>query len=178
MPFYPGPGVGGHCIAQDPYYLIDRAHRAGFEHTFLKLARSINEAMPSYVASGIEEELKKQGLELSKAKIACLGQSYKPNVDDPRESPAIKVVEILKQKGANPKVFDPFIPEKSNAKSLEEAVEKADCIVLLTDHSLFLEKLSPLFLKTTGAKLVFDARNALDKKAIESSGAKYRGIGR
>jgi len=178
MPFYPGPGVGGHCIAQDPYYLIDRAHRAGFEHKFLRFAREINEGMPFYVVELVERLLLKTGKTLKDSKIAVLGIAYKPDVDDPRESPSLKIIEFLKRKGANTVSFDPFIPGKSTAKSLDEATENADCVVIATHHSQFLKKLSPNYLKEKGVKAVVDARNCLDKKAIEEAGIEYKGIGR
>ncbi len=178
MPFYPGPGVGGHCIAQDPYYLIDRAEKAGFEHKFLRLARKINEAMPEYVVSVVEQGLGAKGLKLSDAKIACLGLAYKPNVDDIRQSPAVKIVKLLEEKGAKLNVFDPFLPKLSNTVSLREAVKGTNCLLLLTNHNVFVKELSPDFIKGIGVKLVVDARNVLDKDGITNVGIIYKGIGR
>jgi len=178
MPFYPGPGVGGHCIAQDPYYLIARAKTAGFEHRFLRLAREINKAMPAYVAGLVEHTIENLGIEPEKATVSVLGLAYKPDVDDLRESPSIKIVELLEKKGFKVNAFDPFVPEKSSQVSLEEALEGADCIVLGTHHSKFKQKLSPAFLKENGVKAVVDARNFLDKQGIEAKGIIYKGIGR
>ncbi|MDP2973514.1 MAG: nucleotide sugar dehydrogenase, partial [Candidatus Diapherotrites archaeon] len=98
MPFYPGPGVGGHCIAQDPYYLIARAKQVGFTHRFLQLAREINNSMPLHTVSLVGRSLGRLGLRPANAKIAVLGVSYKPNVDDPRESPALKIIELLRKR--------------------------------------------------------------------------------
>lgn len=178
MPFYPGPGVGGHCIAQDPYYLIARAEKAGFKHKFLSLAREINESMPVYTVNLVEEALKKIGKKLDNASIAVLGLSYKPDVDDTRKSPALELVKILKKNKASVKVFDPWAEKQSNVKSLNEAVKDADVVVLVTHHSAFVEKISPDFLAQNGVKAVVDTRNVLDKKGIKEKGLVFRGIGR
>ena len=178
MPFYPGPGVGGHCIAQDPYYLIASAKKAGFEHSFLKLAREINNSMPAHVVNLIEDVLTGLGVGVKGAKICLLGLSYKPEIDDTRESPALKIAELLRAKGVVLKAFDPFVEGKSNAGSLEEAVKGADVVVLATHHKQFLEKLTASYLKGEGVRAVVDARNALDAKAIVSKGIVYKGIGK
>ncbi|MFA4855162.1 MAG: nucleotide sugar dehydrogenase [archaeon] len=178
MPFYPGPGVGGHCIAQDPYYLIARSESFGFEPKFLKLARQINESMPSYTVSLVESMLGKSGIQARGAKIALLGLSYKPDIDDSRESPALKILALLKERGADVRAFDPFVKKKSNAASLEEAIKGCDCVVLATHHGQFIEKLSPPMLKKLGVKIVVDARNVLDKEGILKQGIAYKGIGR
>ncbi len=178
MPFYPGPGVGGHCIAQDPYYLIARAEEAGFQHSFLKLARSINESMPSYVSQLVEGALLKSGAKIKGAKVAVLGLSYKPDVDDTRKSPALEIIKLLEQKGCKINVFDPWVLEDGNVSSLEEALENVDAIVLATNHKIFIEKLKPSFLKGKNIRVVIDTRNALDKFGIEAEGILYKGIGR
>ncbi len=178
MPFYPGPGVGGHCIAQDPYYLIERARQSGFKHSFLALAREINNSMPSYVVLLVEGLLQKAKIDLKNAKISVLGLSYKPEIDDVRESPALKIASLLKPKVAKLTLFDPFVLEKSNVSSLDLALKDCDCIVLATNHRVFLEKLLPSFLKSKSVKAVLDARNALDKQGIEREGILYKGIGR
>ncbi len=178
MPFYPGPGVGGHCIAQDPYYLIASAKKAGFEHSFLKLAREINESMPAYVVKLAEETLKELGIGVNGAKICLLGLSYKPGIDDTRESPALKIAELLKAKGAVLKMFDPFVANKSNASSLDEAVKGVDLVVLATHHKKLFKKLTATYLKSKGVKAVVDARNVLNGPDIKSKGIVYKGIGK
>ena len=178
MPFYPGPGVGGHCISQDPYYLIARSESAGFEPKFLKLARHINEAMPSYVVSLVEAMLAKMNIMPGNAMVAVLGLAYKPEVDDPRESPALKIVSLLKQKGIKVKTFDPFIKKESNANSAAEAIAGADCVVLATHHKALIEFLSPARLEKSGVKAIVDARNALDRDGIRGKGILFKGIGR
>jgi len=178
MPFYPGPGVGGHCIAQDPYYLIDRAKKAGFEHQFLQLARDINEGMPEYIVGLVEGSLKEAGLGFGDAKISVFGLAYKPEVDDDRESPGLKIVELLEAKGASVNAFDPFVQGKSTVSSIDSALQGCDCLVLVTHHKQFLQKLFPSFIAEKGVKVVVDARNALDKLGIVKRGIVYKGIGR
>ena len=178
MPFYPGPGVGGHCIAQDPYYLIARSESFGFEPKFLKLARQINESMPSYTVSLVESMLGKSGIQVRGSKIALLGLFYKPDIDDSRESPALKILALLKERGADIRAFDPFVKKKSNIASLEEAIKGCDCVVLATHHRQFVERLSSQMLKKSNVHIVVDARNVLDKEGILKQGIAYKGIGR
>jgi len=178
MPFYPGPGVGGHCIAQDPYYLIARAQSAGFEHRFLRLAREINNSMPAYVAGLVESTMQSIGLSREKAVVSVLGLAYKPGIDDTRKSPSLEIISLLKAKGFKVRVFDPFLPKQSDAASLDETVKGCTVLVLATHHAQFLEKLSPKFLKAAGVRAVIDSRNALDKEGIGAEGIAYKGVGR
>lgn len=178
MPFYPGPGVGGHCIAQDPYYLIASAEKAGFEHRLLKLAREINESMPMHVVGLVEDSLQKVGVKLKGAKVAILGLAYKPGIDDIRQSPALKIIQLLNKKGVEVKSFDPFVLTKSNAGSLDEALENVSAVVLATDHKQFVQTLTPEFFSAKNVAVVVDARNALDAKGIIANGIIYKGIGR
>ena len=177
MPHYPGAGVGGHCISVDPYYLISKAKQLGFNHEFLKLARKINDGMPSYMVSLLENQLKKLNKGIENAKIGILGLTYKANVDDIRESPALKVIEILKSKNAEIFVFDPFVKEKSNVSSIEELLKKSDYIMLVTDHKEFRE-MDLDKLKESNIKIVIDGRNCLGKEKIKSLGILYHGVGR
>ena len=174
MPHWPGCGVGGHCISVDPYYLIDKAHKKGFEHEFLKLARSINNSMPGYTISRAEEALSKIGKKITDVKISVLGVAYKKNVDDPRESPALELIHELKELACKFNVFDPYLPKYSTVSSLQEALD-AECIIICTDHDLFTQ-IMPKQLKCI--KVLIDGRNCMDKKQLENSGIIYRGIGR
>tara|TARA_Y100000031_G_scaffold103001_1_gene112950 strand:- start:527 stop:1792 length:1266 start_codon:yes stop_codon:yes gene_type:complete len=177
MPHYPGTGVGGHCIPVDPYYLIEKAKQIGFSHKFLSLAREINNNMPQYTIELLESELKKSNINIKGAKVGILGIAYKADVDDIRESPALKVIEILKEKKAELFVFDPYVKEKSNVKDLNELLEKSDYLILATDHKEF-KNLNPEELKNNNIKIIIDGRNCLDKEEIKSLGIKYHGIGR
>ncbi|MBI2655707.1 nucleotide sugar dehydrogenase [Candidatus Woesearchaeota archaeon] len=177
MPHYPGAGVGGHCIAQDPYYMIERGRQLGFNHEFLMLARKINNNMPHYTVELLENELKKIKKSVKGAKVGVLGLAYKGNVDDIRESPAFEVINILNTKGADVFIFDPHVKAGSNVKDLDELLNKSDYLVLVTDHREFksvdLEKL-----KKHKILVVIDGRNCLDKEKIKSMGIAYHGIGR
>ena len=177
MPHYPGTGVGGHCIAVDPYYLISKAKQIGFNHDFLILARKINESMPSYTISLLENELKKLNKNLSGAKVGVLGLAYKANVDDTRESPSLELIKILKEKNAEVSVFDQHVKKGSNAKDINELLKKSDYIILATAHKEFRE-MDLNKLKENNIKAVIDGRNCLDKEKIKSLGIRYHGIGR
>ncbi len=173
----PGCGVGGHCIPVDPYYLIRYAKENGFTHRFLSLARDINNGMPTFTVSLLEEELRKQGKSIEHATVALLGLSYKANMSDLRESPALEIAKILTNRAARVRSFDPFIHEHSTALTLSEALRGADAVVIATAHDVFTS-LSPTILKEYGVTSVIDGRNCLSKEAFEEAGIAYRGIGR
>lgn len=177
MAHYPGAGVGGHCIPVDPYYLIDYAKKNGFAHKFLSLAREINEGMPQFTIELLEKALKKDGKKLKKAKIAVLGISYKPNVGDSRESPSFEIIELLEKKGAHVRTYDPYVPDKSNAKNFHEATLGADAVIVATAHKEFTQ-LAPRDFINRGVRIVIDGRNCLDEAGFEISDINYRGIGR
>jgi nucleotide sugar dehydrogenase len=177
MPHYPGCGVGGHCIAIDPYYLIDKAEESGFNHKFLKLAREINNSMPNYTLKKIISGLNKAKKSINGANIVILGLAYKPNVGDTRESPAFPVIEELENWGANLTVFDPYRLDLSNVKTLKEALNKKDCLIVITAHDEF-RKVTPERIKENRIKVVIDGRNIMDKDGIKKLGIIYEGIGR
>jgi len=177
LPHYPGVGVGGHCIPVDPYYLIEKAKQIGFNHEFLTLARKINESMPDYAIELLESQLKKSNQKIENAKIGILGLAYKADVDDIRESPSLKVIEILKNKKAGLFIFDPYIKNKSNVKDFNELLSKADYLILATDHNEF-KNMDLSKLKENNIKIVIDGKNCLDKEQIKSLGIYYHGIGR
>lgn len=178
MAHYPSCGVGGHCIPVDPYYLIERARKAGFNHRFLKLAREINNSMPSYTIDRLMDALNEIKRPIKGTKIGVLGLSYKADIDDLRESPALKIIELLKEKGASVEIFDPFFPEKSTVKSLIDLLRKSQAIVIATDHSDF-KKIPVTWLKRYGVKAIVDGKNCCkDKDKIEKMGIIYKGIGR
>lgn len=175
MAHYPGAGVGGHCIAVDPYYLINRALQDGFEHKFLKLAREINNSMPEYVVAKVVTALNQEKLAVNGTKITLLGLSYKPEISDIRESPAIEIKKSLKNLGAKLTIYDPFI--NSPIKNLPQAIKQAQAIVIATAHHEFANKL-PELLKNSHVKVIVDGRNCLDPKYFQTLGINYYGIGR
>ncbi len=164
-PFYPGPGLGGHCIPIDPFYLTWKAREVEFSTRFIELAGEINTGMPRYVVLKLVETLSERGVPIKGAKILVLGVAYKPNVDDVRESPALKVVELMRDWGMNVSYHDPYIPKYpktrrgdlglSSIELSEETVKNHDAVFILTDHSNIDYQWV-----TDRAKLVVDTRNA------------------
>lgn len=168
MPFYPGPGLGGHCIPIDPFYLAYRAKQFGQNTKFIELAGKINTQMPNYVIKVLESSLQaKFDKEIKGAKILIMGLAYKKNVDDTRESPAFVLLKLLKARGATVAYFDPFIPSipetrehaaHAGQKSIDwsaEELAKYDAALICTDHDgINYEEL------VAKSKLVIDTRNA------------------
>jgi UDP-N-acetyl-D-glucosamine dehydrogenase len=142
MPFYPGPGVGGHCIPIDPHYLEWKAKEYNFNTRFIGLAGEINRRMPGFVRSKARRVLNEAGIAPSRSKILALGAAYKKDISDWRESPAMDVIHLLLEDGADVKYHDAFVPEvQVNAQTLrsvelsDTVIESADLVVILTDHS-------------------------------------------
>jgi len=163
MPFYPGPGLGGHCIPVDPFYLSWKAREYDFHTQFIELAGKINENMPYYVADRLMGALNTQRKSLAGSRILVLGVAYKADIDDMRESPAIKVIDHLLEREAVVVYHDPFVPtyqydghEVEGVPLTEAEVEHADAVVILTAHSIV-----DYGLIASHAKLVFDTRNAM-----------------
>tara|TARA_A100001015_G_scaffold321384_1_gene451851 strand:+ start:5603 stop:6913 length:1311 start_codon:yes stop_codon:yes gene_type:complete len=161
--FYPGPGLGGHCIPIDPYYLSWIANKNNTKANFIELSAKINNSMPKYVVDKTFQILKKNKIKLAESKILLLGASYKKNVDDPRESPFFKILKIIKTKVGSVKYSDPFIPylktsrnynfKMKSIKVTKEKLKKFDCVVLITDHDNFPYKLIEKY-----SKLIVDCR--------------------
>lgn len=163
MPFYPGPGVGGHCIPVDPIYLSWKARMHGFEARFIDLASHVNSQMPHYVVSKVAEGLNEKKMSLKGAKVLVLGVAYKKDVKDLRESPALEIVELLDHKGAVVSYHDPYLPflkindiDLKSAKLTHDTLKGADCVVIITDHSNVDYEMV-----AEGAKLIVDTRNTL-----------------
>jgi len=157
MPFYPGPGVGGHCIPKDPLYLYWKAKHHGFKSKFIKLASQINSNMPVYVSNRIEDKI---GF-LKNKKILVIGVTYKKDVKDLRKSPAIDLIKILIGKGTNISYHDPLIPylrfEEINLKSIaisKSSLRRFDCVIIMTEHDLVNYKLIFRY-----SNFIFDTRN-------------------
>lgn len=176
MPHFPSCGVGGHCIPVDPYYLIERAKASGFDHKFLRTAREINNSMPEYTVSLLQAALNEIKKSMKGTSIGVLGIAYKANIDDVRESPALKIIELLKKHQANVLTYDPYILEKSTEKSLAQILKKSEALILVTNHAEF-EKIKPAVFKSNKIKVIIDGKNCLDKAAIEKLGIIYKGIG-
>jgi len=177
LPHYPGCGVGGHCIPVDPYYLIRQAKKNGFNHKFLELAREINESMPEYTVELLSEELNKIHMAINHAHIGILGLAFKPDVADTRESPAFKIIELLKNQEADLEIYDPHVADGSTVKDFKELLENSEALVVVTPHREFVN-MDLNGLKDSRVKIVIDGRNCLDKEKILEMGIAYRGIGR
>jgi len=177
MPHWPSCGVGGHCIPVDPYYLIEKVKELDFDHKFLRVARAINNSMPLYTVELLQDALNRIEKAIKNTNIGILGVSYKANVGDLRESPALKIIELLKEREAMPIVFDPYVPEKSNTGSVEDLLEKCEAVIVAADHKEFLE-IPPEKFKESGIKVIIDGKNCLDKEKILELGIVYKGIGR
>ncbi len=177
MPHWPSRGVGGHCIPVDPYYLIEKAKDYEFDHKFLRTARSINNSMPSYTVELLQDMLNRIEKPMKNANIGVMGVSYKADVGDLRESPAIKIMELLKKHEAKLHIYDPYLPEYSNVKSTAELLKKSEAVILVTNHSEFV-KIPPENFKKNKIKVIIDGMNCLDKEKIQKLGIIYKGIGR
>jgi UDP-N-acetyl-D-glucosamine dehydrogenase len=161
MPFYPGPGLGGHCIPIDPFYLSWKTKQAGIEARFIELAGYINGQMPHFVVTKIQDALNDRAKPVKGSHVHVLGVAYKRNIDDVRESPALDVIMLLEKLGAKVTYSDPFVSTirldgtSLCALAVDSSVEAADCVVIITDHTDFDYEL--IYDK---AKLIVDTRNA------------------
>jgi UDP-N-acetyl-D-glucosamine dehydrogenase len=161
MPFYPGPGLGGHCIPVDPFYLSWKARQNGFECRFIELAGHINASMPAFVVDRVGEALNTKKKALNGSRVHVFGVAYKKNVSDMRESPALDVLELLERRGAELSYTDPHVPvlkhgELGLTSVAESEVKDVDCVVICTDHQEF-----DFPSMVTRFPLVVDTRNAL-----------------
>jgi UDP-N-acetyl-D-glucosamine dehydrogenase len=181
MAFYPGPGIGGHCIPLDPHYLSWKARQHGFDSRFISLAEEVNSRMPEHVVTLVADGLNDVRKALNGAKVLLLGVAYKKDIDDVRESPALSIIDRLRAKGAEVSYHDPFVAELDfddahfeaggePLQSLElsdDALKSADCVVIVTDHSeIDYGRVTRL------ASLVVDTRNALNGDHRKASAAR------
>ncbi len=163
MPFYPGPGLGGHCIPVDPHYLSWKLRTLNYTARFIELADDVNRHMPDFVVSKIAEALNDDRKAINGSNILVLGVAYKPNVGDIRESPALDIILLLRDRGADVSYHDPLVPDLThegiplqNVSLTEERLARADCVVVVTHHETFDWRVV-----VDHARLVVDTRNAL-----------------
>ncbi len=181
MPFYPGPGIGGHCIPLDPHYLSWKARQHGFDSQFISLAEQVNSNMPGYVVKLVQHALNLEKKAVNGSKILILGVAYKNDIDDMRESPALSVIDLLRAKGAEVAYHDPFVPEVTfdhaytigdgeplyNQELTDAAIKEADCVIICTGHSnIDYNRVC------RHSKLIVDTRNALNEELRNCSNAK------
>ncbi len=181
MPFYPGPGIGGHCIPLDPHYLSWKARQHGFDSRFIGLAEEVNSRMPEHVVQLVADGLNDERKAMNGARVLLLGVAYKKDIDDVRESPALSIIDRLRAKGADVHYHDPFVSEirfddahteaggepLSSKPFTDEELSAADCIVIVTDHTGIDYKRVCLL-----APLVVDTRNALNGEVRRDSCAR------
>jgi UDP-N-acetyl-D-glucosamine dehydrogenase len=170
MAFYPGPGIGGHCIPLDPHYLSWKARQHGFDSRFIGLAEEVNSRMPQHVVQLVADGMNEDERALKGSRVLILGVAYKKDIDDMRESPALSIIDLLRKKGADVRFHDPFVPEVHfddahtlaggeplfNVPLTLEELQAADCVVIVADHS----GVDYSFV-TANTKLIVDTRNAL-----------------
>jgi UDP-N-acetyl-D-glucosamine dehydrogenase len=171
--FYPGPGLGGHCIPIDPFYLTWKAREFDFSTRFIELAGEINTRMPYYVAQKTIEALMERNRGIRGAKILILGLAYKKDVDDLRESPSLKLMEILREKGMDVDYNDPYVPtppklrkyklERGSVPLTDNNLARYDCVIIATDHSLYDSDLI-----AENARLIVDTRNLMNHSGNHS----------
>jgi len=181
MAFYPGPGLGGHCIPLDPHYLSWKARQHGFDSQFITLAEEINSGMPKYVVKLAADALNDDKKAVNGSKILILGVAYKNDIDDMRESPALSVIDLFRAKGADVVYHDPFVPEVTfdhaytigdgeplyNQDLTDDLIESADCVVICTAHkTIDYTRVMEL------SNMIVDTRNALNKEMRDSSKAR------
>ncbi|HEY6445222.1 MAG TPA: nucleotide sugar dehydrogenase [Acidobacteriaceae bacterium] len=161
--FYPGPGLGGHCIPIDPFYLSWKAKEFDFRTKFIELAGEVNIAMPYFVVENIIEAMSQRGKPLCGARVLVLGLAYKRDIDDLRESPSLTIIELLQKRGAHVEYNDPFVPTVGRGRKYAldmtstslDRIPEFDCVVIVTDHSQYDYRAI-----VAGAQLVVDTRNA------------------
>ncbi|HEX6046176.1 MAG TPA: nucleotide sugar dehydrogenase [Pyrinomonadaceae bacterium] len=181
MAFYPGPGIGGHCIPLDPHYLSWKARQHGFDSRFISLAEEVNSRMPEHVVQLVSDGLNDERKPLNGSNVLLLGVAYKRDVDDVRESPALSIIDRLRAKGAQVRYHDPFVKEirfddahtegggepLSSVPLTDEELRNADCLIIVTDHSeIDYKRVCAL------APLVVDTRNALNGELRRDSKAR------
>src|ERR1700682_4890424 len=181
MPFYPGPGIGGHCIRLDPHYLSWKARQHGFDSRFIGLAEEVNSRMPDHVVQLIADGLNDARKAMNGSRVLLLGVAYKKDIDDVRESPALSIIDRLRAKGADVRYHDPFVGQlnfddahtessgepMSSVDLNDEELGASDCVVIVTDHSdTDYQRVSQL------ASLIVDTRNALSGDMRRQSSAR------
>lgn len=181
MAFYPGPGIGGHCIPLDPHYLSWKARQHGFDSQFITLAEQINSGMPKYVVELVRDALNGNQKSVNGSKVLILGVAYKKDIDDMRESPALSVIDLLRAQGATVVYHDAFVEEVTfdhaytigdgeplyNQELTDDLISSADCAVICTEHSnVDYDRVCEL------SKVIVDTRNALKEETRDRSKAK------
>lgn len=177
-PFYPGAGVGGHCIAVDPEWLKSASTKAGYMPEIIQICRNTNNSMPKYVVSTLKKGLEKIDKKINEINVAILGVAYKKNVDDHRESPFYDVRDILTNEARSISIYDSRVSIENTSNSLISSLDGCEAIIIVTDHSDMIKEFMELvFNPILNIKLIVDGRNCLDKKLLPNN-ILYYGVGR
>ena len=181
MAFYPGPGIGGHCIPLDPHYLSWKARQHGFDSQFISLAEQVNSGMPNYVVKLVSTALNDAKKAVNGSRILILGVAYKKDIDDMRESPALSIIDLLRSRGADVRYHDPFVAEVTfdhaytigdaeplyNVELTDDELRESDCVIICTEHSnVDYRRVCEM------SSLIVDTRNALSGEVREASNAR------
>ena len=186
MPHYPGPGVGGHCIPKDPFYLVFKAKQAGFALRLVSASKAVNKTMPVHTIERLATALKTGKKNITDSTVTIWGLAYKGEVKDTRRSPSLELLKLLKQSRAKIRVFDPYVPRVTvggkvyeSSSSEAESVRDADALIIATAHSAFrgvdLSKMSGLM---RDRPILYDTRNLRNRKECEEAGFTYLATGR
>jgi len=186
MAHYPGPGVGGHCIPKDPFYLVYKAKKAGFPMRMVSAAEVLNNGMPQHTVDRLLKTLRKLKKNPRKVRVALWGLSYKGGVKDTRRSPSVDLLKIFKRLGVKVVVYDPFVEtikvgsvQYSSTSSILDSVKGADAVVIATNHTAFRQiDLSEVKAKMSPDPILFDTRNLRTRKESEGAGFTYLATGR
>lgn len=186
MAHYPGPGIGGHCIPKDPFYLVYKAKKAGLPLRLVSAAKQVNSMMPAHVVSRLVEALQQTKKRPIDSRVVVWGLAYKGEVRDTRRSPALEVIRQLQKKRVGVRVYDPYVEavkvngrKYASSASVEESVADSDCIVLVTSHNVFRDvNLSRIRRTMRQNPILFDARNLLLRADCEEAGFTYLATGR
>lgn len=176
-PYYPGIGVGGHCIAVDPEWLKSASFRAGYFPEIINLARNTNNNMPEFAINSLQDACKKAGIETKNQNCLILGISYKKNIDDLRESPFFDVKRLAEKIFKKVDVYDPFFESLNSAPNLDDLITEANILILVTDHDFFVNYINKLNFQNTSIKVLLDGRNCIESDLLPDN-LIYIGIGR
>ncbi len=186
MAHYPGPGVGGHCIPKDPFYLVYKAKKAGFNLRLVQASKAVNKEMPAHLVERLSKSLREKKKTPRKSKVVLWGLAYKDEVKDTRRSPSLDLLKLFKKTGFKVQVYDPYVPKISvggssyeSASSMLDSLDGADALVIATNHKIFAKpEMSELKARMNTDPILFDTRNLRARKEAEDAGFTYLATGR
>jgi len=182
--YYPGAGVGGHCLPVDPYYLVKKSQELGYHPKVITAGREVNDTMPLHIMDLLQDALNEAERAVKNSKVVVLGLSYKENVGDPRESPTHTLLKALKRNQAKVCVVDPLVPPVDTEKmdvcmhsSVEDAMEGADAVIMMTPHEAFRGLTPEMLGERMTTRIIIDGRRIFDPETFQKAGFIYKGVG-